>query len=76
MVVEEPRWVAPYQPASIILRKDLRAIARISGGDLVELSSEPAVPELSARSLLETVATPAAEKEQKHKRSAPPSNAC
>ena len=62
MVVEEPRWVVPYQPAKIILRKDLLAIARISGGDLVELSSEPAMPELSTRSLLEMVATPAAEK--------------
>ena len=46
----------------IILRKDLLAIARVSGGDLVELSSEPAMPELSTRSLLETVATPASEK--------------
>jgi len=53
MVVEEPRWVLPYQPAKIILRNDLLAISRIS---------EPAMPELSTRSVLETVATPAAEK--------------
>ena len=46
----------------ITVRKDLLAIARISGGDLAELSPEPAMPELSTRNLLETVATPAAEK--------------
>ena len=62
MVVKEPRWVVPYNRQKIMLRKDLLAIARISGGDLVELSSEPAMPELSTRSLLKTLATPAAEK--------------